>query len=202
MLTCLCLLSPQYPPSRPLPPSPPAFPKSMLQRCPSDIPAEYAATIGVNPCTAYRLLRDFETLREGDTVIQNGANSQVGGRGTAAACCSWRFAIHTLARFCFSSCFASSGFSPGGVREYVFYSFLAVRTVVWACAIIISCRDGWFGLCVLLLPLSLAFSLNYDRSGRPQFGGFVAPVSCSFSARAVLFCCVCGSLFRSCCRVG
>ncbi|CAM9855640.1 unnamed protein product [Ectocarpus sp. 4 AP-2014] len=51
---------------------------SMLQKCPSDIPAEYAATIGVNPCTAYRLLRDFETLREGDTVIQNGANSQVG----------------------------------------------------------------------------------------------------------------------------
>lgn len=50
----------------------------MLQKCPSDIPAEYAATIGVNPCTAYRLLRDFETLREGDTVIQNGANSQVG----------------------------------------------------------------------------------------------------------------------------
>lgn len=51
----------------------------MLQKCPSDIPAEYAATIGVNPCTAYRLLRDFETLREGDSIIQNGANSQVGG---------------------------------------------------------------------------------------------------------------------------
>ncbi|CAM9836674.1 unnamed protein product [Ascophyllum nodosum] len=52
--------------------------EAMLQKCPSDIPAEYAATIGVNPCTAYRLLRDFETLHEGDTVIQNGANSQVG----------------------------------------------------------------------------------------------------------------------------
>ncbi|CAM9549342.1 unnamed protein product [Scytosiphon promiscuus] len=51
---------------------------SMLQKCPTDIPPEYAATIGVNPCTAYRLLRDFETLREGDTIIQNGANSQVG----------------------------------------------------------------------------------------------------------------------------
>lgn len=51
----------------------------MLQKCPSDIPAEYAATIGVNPCTAYRLLRDFVTLREGDSIIQNGANSQVGG---------------------------------------------------------------------------------------------------------------------------
>eukprot|EP00752_Nemacystus_decipiens_P002076 g1987.t1 len=52
--------------------------ESMLQKCPSNIPAEYAATIGVNPCTAYRLLRDFVDLREGDTVIQNGANSQVG----------------------------------------------------------------------------------------------------------------------------
>ena len=52
--------------------------KSMLQKCPSDLPAEFAATIGVNPCTAYRLLRDFETLHEGDCVIQNGANSQVG----------------------------------------------------------------------------------------------------------------------------
>lgn len=49
----------------------------MLQKCPSDIRPEYAATIGVNPCSAYRLLRDFETLKEGDTIIQNGANSQV-----------------------------------------------------------------------------------------------------------------------------
>ena len=57
--------------------------KSMLQKCPSDIPAEYAATIGVNPCTAYRLLRDFVTLREGDCIIQNGANSQVDERWLA-----------------------------------------------------------------------------------------------------------------------
>ncbi|KAJ3242140.1 hypothetical protein HDU78_001518 [Chytriomyces hyalinus] len=37
-----------------------------------------AATIMVNPCTAYRMLRDFEDLKPGDTVIQNGANSAVG----------------------------------------------------------------------------------------------------------------------------
>ncbi|XP_078503083.1 enoyl-[acyl-carrier-protein] reductase, mitochondrial-like [Lissotriton helveticus] len=43
-----------------------------------DIPLLSAATIGVNPCTAYRLLMDFETLMSGDTVIQNGANSAVG----------------------------------------------------------------------------------------------------------------------------
>lgn len=35
-------------------------------------------TVSVNPCTAYRMLKDFETLVEGDWVIQNGANSGVG----------------------------------------------------------------------------------------------------------------------------
>lgn len=69
-----CYLAP-FPPPRGH--SFPSCLKSILQKCPSDIPPEYAATIGVNPCTAYRLLRDFETLREGDTIIQNGANSQV-----------------------------------------------------------------------------------------------------------------------------
>lgn len=37
-----------------------------------------AATIGVNPPTAYRMLKDFEFLKLGDTVIQNGGNSAVG----------------------------------------------------------------------------------------------------------------------------
>jgi trans-2-enoyl-CoA reductase len=32
----------------------------------------------VNPCTAYRMLKDFEELREGDWWVQNGANSGVG----------------------------------------------------------------------------------------------------------------------------
>jgi trans-2-enoyl-CoA reductase len=35
-------------------------------------------TVSVNPCTAYRMLKDFETLTEGDWFIQNGANSGVG----------------------------------------------------------------------------------------------------------------------------
>lgn len=34
--------------------------------------------MSVNPCTAYRMLRDFITLKKGDVVIQNGANSAVG----------------------------------------------------------------------------------------------------------------------------
>ncbi|XP_029450406.1 enoyl-[acyl-carrier-protein] reductase, mitochondrial-like isoform X2 [Rhinatrema bivittatum] len=45
---------------------------------PKDIPLLSAATISVNPCTAYRMLKDFGTLKSGDTVIQNGANSAVG----------------------------------------------------------------------------------------------------------------------------
>jgi len=37
-----------------------------------------AATISVNPPTAYRMLKDFVDLKKGDVVIQNGANSAVG----------------------------------------------------------------------------------------------------------------------------
>jgi mitochondrial enoyl-[acyl-carrier protein] reductase / trans-2-enoyl-CoA reductase len=44
----------------------------------NDIPAAYAATLSVNPATAYRLLRDFAKLKPGDVIIQNGANSMVG----------------------------------------------------------------------------------------------------------------------------
>eukprot|EP00039_Didymoeca_costata_P004064 m.71150 g.71150 ORF g.71150 m.71150 type:complete len:357 (-) comp12215_c0_seq4:2536-3606(-) len=49
-----------------------------LLRVPSDIPSVLAATMSVNPCTALRMLEDFETLKEGDTIIQNGSNSGVG----------------------------------------------------------------------------------------------------------------------------
>jgi len=44
----------------------------------SQLPVEYAACLSVNPCTAYRMLRDFTQLKRGDTIIQNGANSAVG----------------------------------------------------------------------------------------------------------------------------
>uniref|UniRef100_A0A8C4J3A2 Enoyl-[acyl-carrier-protein] reductase, mitochondrial n=1 Tax=Dromaius novaehollandiae TaxID=8790 RepID=A0A8C4J3A2_DRONO len=54
------------------------FPEETLLQVPSDIPLLCAATLSVNPCTAYRMLADFETLRPGDSVIQNGANSGVG----------------------------------------------------------------------------------------------------------------------------
>ncbi|KAK7147944.1 hypothetical protein R3I94_010462 [Phoxinus phoxinus] len=49
-----------------------------LVSLPRDIPVLSAATLGVNPCTAFRMLTDFEELKAGDTVIQNAANSGVG----------------------------------------------------------------------------------------------------------------------------
>ncbi|XP_035991159.1 enoyl-[acyl-carrier-protein] reductase, mitochondrial isoform X1 [Fundulus heteroclitus] len=45
---------------------------------PNGIPLLSAATLGVNPCTAFRMLSDFEDLKPGDSVIQNAANSGVG----------------------------------------------------------------------------------------------------------------------------
>ncbi|XP_072394555.1 enoyl-[acyl-carrier-protein] reductase, mitochondrial [Diabrotica undecimpunctata] len=47
-----------------------------------------AATLTVNPCTAYRMLRDFTALKPGDTVIQNGANSAC-GQNVIQLCKSW-----------------------------------------------------------------------------------------------------------------
>ncbi|VDN59507.1 unnamed protein product [Dracunculus medinensis] len=43
-----------------------------------NLPFEAAATIKVNPPTAYRMLKDFVDLRPDETIIQNGANSAVG----------------------------------------------------------------------------------------------------------------------------
>lgn len=54
------------------------IPEDKLIRVPDDLPAAYAATLSVNPATAYRMLRDFEQLNPGDVIIQNGANSMVG----------------------------------------------------------------------------------------------------------------------------
>lgn len=40
--------------------------------------AAQVATVSVNPVTAYRMLKDFTAMKEGDWFIQNGANSGVG----------------------------------------------------------------------------------------------------------------------------
>ncbi|KAJ1659043.1 mitochondrial 2-enoyl thioester reductase [Dispira simplex] len=47
-----------------------------------------AATLAVNPSSAYRMLKDFVTLRPGDYVIQTGANSAV-GRAVIQLCKAW-----------------------------------------------------------------------------------------------------------------
>lgn len=49
-----------------------------LINVPSDIPAEQAATLFINPPTALLLLEQFVDLKPGDWVIQNAANSSVG----------------------------------------------------------------------------------------------------------------------------
>jgi mitochondrial enoyl-[acyl-carrier protein] reductase / trans-2-enoyl-CoA reductase len=48
-----------------------------------------ASTITVNPCTAFRMLKDFVTLKPGDTVIQNGANSAC-GQAVSQLCKAWK----------------------------------------------------------------------------------------------------------------
>ncbi|NXU51606.1 MECR protein, partial [Turnix velox] len=54
------------------------FQEKTLLKVPKDIPLLSAATLSVNPCTAYRMLIDFQSLAPGDSVIQNAANSGVG----------------------------------------------------------------------------------------------------------------------------
>uniref|UniRef100_A0A7R9H0L5 Enoyl-[acyl-carrier-protein] reductase, mitochondrial n=1 Tax=Timema poppense TaxID=170557 RepID=A0A7R9H0L5_TIMPO len=49
-----------------------------LSKIPKEIGIVEAATMSVNPSTAYRMLKDFVKLSAGDTVIQNGANSAAG----------------------------------------------------------------------------------------------------------------------------
>lgn len=54
------------------------FSKDDLIKVPKDVGKAEAATLTVNPCTAYRMIKDFADLKAGDTVIQNGANSACG----------------------------------------------------------------------------------------------------------------------------
>ncbi|XP_011161140.1 enoyl-[acyl-carrier-protein] reductase, mitochondrial isoform X2 [Solenopsis invicta] len=49
-----------------------------VMKIPSDVDLVVASMMNVNPCTAYRMLKDFVPLKPGDTVIQNGGNSAVG----------------------------------------------------------------------------------------------------------------------------
>ncbi|PTX99832.1 alcohol dehydrogenase [Verrucomicrobia bacterium LW23] len=52
--------------------------ESSLTTVPQGLTQEQAATLVVNPATAWRMLHDFVTLQPGDWVVQNAANSAVG----------------------------------------------------------------------------------------------------------------------------
>ncbi|XP_037031070.1 enoyl-[acyl-carrier-protein] reductase, mitochondrial [Bradysia coprophila] len=54
------------------------FDETKLIKVPKELGIVEAATITVNPPTAYRMLKDFVAVERGDTIIQNGANSAVG----------------------------------------------------------------------------------------------------------------------------
>lgn len=54
------------------------FNNDQLLIIPKNVDNVNAATITVNPSTAFRMLRDFVKLNPGDTIIQNGGNSAVG----------------------------------------------------------------------------------------------------------------------------
>lgn len=65
------------------------FPDKDLLKVPSNVDNVNAATVIVNPATAFRMLRDFVQLSPGDTVIQNGANSAV-GQAAIQLCKIWK----------------------------------------------------------------------------------------------------------------
>ncbi|XP_064382243.1 enoyl-[acyl-carrier-protein] reductase, mitochondrial-like [Halichondria panicea] len=63
----------------------------------SDIAMETAATLSVNPTTAYRMLRDYVHLERGCCVIQNGANSGV-GEAVIQLAAAWGFKTINIIR--------------------------------------------------------------------------------------------------------
>ncbi|XP_018563523.1 enoyl-[acyl-carrier-protein] reductase, mitochondrial-like [Anoplophora glabripennis] len=53
-------------------------PRNSVLKVPSELGLVEAATLAINPCTAYRMLKDCVNLKSGDTVVQNGSNSACG----------------------------------------------------------------------------------------------------------------------------
>lgn len=64
------------------------FDESNLIKVPKELGVVEAATITVNPPTAYRMLKDFVSLSADDAIIQNGANSAV-GQAVCQLCKLW-----------------------------------------------------------------------------------------------------------------
>lgn len=59
-----------------------------LFKIPKNLGIVEAATLTVNPCTAYRMLKDFVHLKPGATVLQNGGNSFC-GQNVIQLCRAW-----------------------------------------------------------------------------------------------------------------
>nr|KAG5686271.1 hypothetical protein BaRGS_028874 [Batillaria attramentaria] len=68
-----------------------------LSKVANDIPVLGAATLIVNPCTAYRMLKDYVALKPGDVVMQNGANSAV-GQAVIQLAREWKFTTVNIVR--------------------------------------------------------------------------------------------------------
>ncbi|XP_076621133.1 enoyl-[acyl-carrier-protein] reductase, mitochondrial [Colletes latitarsis] len=68
-----------------------------LMKIPKDVGTIEASMLNVNPCTAYRMLKDFVSLNPGDTVIQNGGNSAV-GQLVIQLCKIWNYKTVSVVR--------------------------------------------------------------------------------------------------------
>ncbi|XP_043251306.1 enoyl-[acyl-carrier-protein] reductase, mitochondrial [Colletes gigas] len=68
-----------------------------LMKIPKDVGTIEASMLNVNPCTAYRMLKDFVSLNPGDTVIQNGGNSAV-GQIVIQLCKLWNYKTVSVVR--------------------------------------------------------------------------------------------------------
>lgn len=64
---------------------------------PSGVDLIVASMMNVNPCTAYRMLKDYVSLKPGDTVIQNGGNSAV-GQFVIQLCKVWNYKSVSVVR--------------------------------------------------------------------------------------------------------
>ncbi|CAK1555774.1 unnamed protein product [Leptosia nina] len=64
------------------------FPRTSLTVVPDALGNVEAATLTVNPCTAFRMLSDFVCLKKDDVVIQNGGNSAC-GQNVIQICKAW-----------------------------------------------------------------------------------------------------------------
>lgn len=73
------------------------FNANHVLKVPNDLGVVEASTLTVNPCTAYRMLKDFEHLEPGDTVIQNGANSAC-GQNVIQLCKAWSIKTVNIVR--------------------------------------------------------------------------------------------------------